>query len=282
MRPEDIDKLFKERLGNTSPTPPADLWGRLQDRMEAELPQPVAEKKEKRAFMWVYSSVAATLSLLLTVGVVFYNIKSTPEVSDALIQQEKAILKETPITSAPKAEPILESELKTDKISESQATESTAPASKVTETVNRPAAIAKATPPEQSSKVNRSITAGSKPKATVQQAIAQNNPSTDKPADAIAEAAVAKPVASSTLADMNARPVEIIIKRSADPVAAPVVTTEENGLEKKARLAKNIFKQARNLANGEQVELAALGIKAERVALETQIGKQKISKVINL
>ena len=46
MRPEDIDKLFKERLGNTSPTPPTDLWNRLQERIETEMPQPEEEEKK--------------------------------------------------------------------------------------------------------------------------------------------------------------------------------------------------------------------------------------------
>ncbi|MBC5991715.1 hypothetical protein [Pontibacter cellulosilyticus] len=291
MRPEDIDKLFKERLGNTSPTPSADLWSRLQDRMEAEMPQQVKpivkEKDEKRGFMWIYSSVAATLSLLLTVGVVFYNIKSNPEVSETLAIQEKAVLQETPVYKAPETETLAQVETKTEKISEPQATEDATPASNITETVDKPATIAKATTKAvQQTKVTRA-TVAEQPNADVQQAIAVNTPITEKPAEIATVVPTAKPVMPSALAasaEMNARPVEITIKRSAAPAVASAQEQyeEESGLEKKAKLAKNIFKQARNLANGEQVELAALGIKADRVALETQIGKQKISKVINL
>ncbi|MDX5437363.1 MAG: hypothetical protein LPK03_09230 [Pontibacter sp.] len=288
MRPEEIDKIFKERLGNTSPTPPADLWNRLQDRMEAELPHQIKPEKEeeKRSFMWIYSSVAATLSLLLTVGVVFYNIKSTPEVSDALVQQEKPVLQETPIATVPATETIAQAETKTEKISEPQATDDATPASNITETVDKPATIAKATTKAvQQTKTARVMVSEVKPKADVQQAIASNTPTAEKPAATETEATAAKPAAATALvasADLNAKPVEIIIKRSASPATATEEAADESGLEKKARLAKNIFKQARNLANGEQVELAALGIKADRVALETQIGKQKLSKVINL
>ena len=46
MRPEEIDKLFKERLGKNAPTPPADVWSRLQERMQAEaLPREEEEVK---------------------------------------------------------------------------------------------------------------------------------------------------------------------------------------------------------------------------------------------
>ncbi|WP_299822030.1 hypothetical protein [uncultured Pontibacter sp.] len=294
MRPEEIDKIFKERLGSTTPTPPADLWNRLQDRMEAEMPQQLKPKEEKKSFMWIYSSVAATLSLLLTVGVVFYNIKSTPEVSDTLALKDKTILLEEPMYNAPVEEAVAQveaiekpAEKKSEIISEPRATKEASPASNITEAVERPATLAKAkTKAVQQTKAARANTA-SQPTAQVQQALAQNTPTTESPAEAATVIPTGKPVMPSALAasaDMNAKPVEITIVRSAAPAIATAVAEEKEtgGLEKKAKLAKNIFKQARNLANGEQVQLADLGIRADRVALETQIGKQKISKVINL
>ncbi|GAB3814508.1 hypothetical protein GCM10028895_07680 [Pontibacter rugosus] len=82
---------------------------------------------------------------------------------------------------------------------------------------------------------------------------------------------------------MNAEPVEIVIKRA---VASQTAMAEETSApdvpNNKVKLAKNIFKQVRSLAAGDGMELSELGIRADRVALETQIGKQKISKVINL
>ncbi|GAB3201243.1 CHASE3 domain sensor protein [Pontibacter aydingkolensis] len=290
MKPEDIDKIFKERLGNTSPTPPLDLWSKLQDRMEDEMPRQSLlteeKKEEKKSFLWIYSSIAASLSLLLAVGVVFYNIKTTPEISEQLADKDKVLLQESPAYKAPATETLAQAEIKSEKNSETQATEDAAPASSIAEPVEKPATIAKATKAVQQTKAAQVIEAP-QPTANVQQAIAATTPVTEKPAETATVVPTGKPVMSSALAvssDMNARPVEITIKRAATltVATAEVEESEPSGLDKKARLAKNIFKQARNLANGEQVQLADLGIRADRVALETQIGKQKFSKVINL
>ncbi|WP_439882922.1 hypothetical protein ACSX1A_07080 [Pontibacter sp. MBLB2868] len=295
MKPEDIDKLFRERVGNTSPTPPSDLWNRLQQRIEEELPQPnviplaAESKEEKKNFMWIYSSVAATLSLLLTVGIVFYNIKTIPEISEKIAVAEKPVLQETPVFTAPASETIAQVEPAQEKISEPQATVDATPASTTTETVAKPATIAKATKDVHQNKVTKASIAV-QPKAYVQKAIASNTP-TEKPVETATVVATDKPVTANALAgntaassaNMNAEPVEIIIKRSAAPqTALAAAENEPSGFDKKTRLAKNIFKQVRNLANGEEVELQALGIRADKVALETQIGNKKLSKVINL
>lgn len=291
MRPEEIDKLFRERVGNTSPTPPSDLWNRLQERIEEEMPRPVhtiQPKEEKRSFMWIYSSVAATLSLVLTVGVVFYNIKSDPEVNQTLAKVEKPVLEEVPSYTAPAPETIAQVEPTSEKKSELQATEDATPASTITEAVAKPATIAKATKPAKQVKTAEA-TVAAQPRANVQQAIASNTP-TDIPVETAPAKPTVKAVTPATLAantatsaDMNAEPVEIIIKRAvASQTAMAEAESEPSGFDKKTRLAKNIFKQVRNLANGEEVELQALGIRADKVALETQIGNKKLSKVINL
>lgn len=293
MKPEEIDKLFKERLGNSSPTPPADLWARLQERMEEGQEKPLviltpeAEQKRegKQRFMWVYSAVAATLSLLLAVGVVFYNINTgTPEISGTLTKYDNQL----PETN-PAAEPILlpvpesdpaegtmaqqepaeENAVAAEKISATQATTPTASASTLTKKPASKGTMAKVTTkatPEQLKTMDPVIEAS---KTDVQTAIAAN----------IAPEA---PVTQPANANLNAEPVEIIIKRAvAAQTEMPVEGGQESRGDKKA-LAKNIFKQVRNLASGQGVELEELGIRADRVALETQIGKQKISKVINL
>lgn len=299
MRPEDIDKLFKERLGNSSPTPPGDLWSRLQDRMEAEMPQkaPLQSKEEKRSYMWIYSSVAASISLVLAVGVVFFNIKTgTSEVSQSLANKGRIELHEPPISSQPAPETIAQAEVATESINEEkkltpQATDANLAASNKAEEDVKTEAIAKATPKAVQQKQVKAI-APKQPQATVQQAIAVNIP-TESPAET-AEAVTLpaeKPVAPTALAsanaaNMNAAPVEIIIRRSGSSTptqpAMAAANDAPSGIDKKAKLAKNIFKQVRNLASGEEVELSELGINADKVALNTQIGKQKFSKVINL
>jgi cytoskeletal protein RodZ len=291
MRPEDIDKLFKERLGNTSPTPPGDLWNRLQNRMEAEMPQatPLQPKEERRSFMWLYSSVAATASLVLTVGVVFFNIKtSTPEISETIAEKDHIEISETPIIIQPAPETIAQANVQTEKTSEEknitpQATNANTAASKSSEEVVKTESIARATPKAVQRKPAR-VTATTQPQATAQQAIAAN---TTAEATETATAQVVKPVTTSAAfatssADMNAEPVEIIIKRSVASQSAMAEADAPGDVNKKAQLAKNIFKQVRNLASGDGVELSELGINADRVALNTQVGKQKFSKVINL
>lgn len=296
MKPEDIDRLFKERLGNSSPTPPADLWSRLQERMEEGQEKPLvmltpeAEQKNegKQRFMWVYSAVAATLSLLLAVGVVFYNINTgTPEISGTITKYDNQL----PETN-PAAEPILlpvpesdpaegmmaqqepadEKVTEAEKNSAAQATTQPASASTLTKKPSSKGTMAKVTTkatPEQLKTKDPVMEAS---KTDVQTAIAANT---------TPEAPVTQP-ASVANANLNAEPVEIIIKRAvAAQTEMPVEGGQESRGDKKA-LAKNIFKQVRNLASGQGVELEELGIRADRVALETQIGKQKISKVINL
>ncbi|QDA61913.1 hypothetical protein [Hymenobacter jejuensis] len=57
MQPEDIDKLFRDRLQGHAPTPPAYLW----DQLEAEL-KPAAKK---RPVLWLYAAAAAIALLLV-------------------------------------------------------------------------------------------------------------------------------------------------------------------------------------------------------------------------
>ena len=59
-------------------------------------------------------------------------------------------------------------------------------------------------------------------------------------------------------------------------------TDLRESISKKGALLKNIYKQARNLKNGEPVELAALGLDTEKINSEKENIKQKLNKVISL
>ncbi|SFU42819.1 hypothetical protein [Pontibacter akesuensis] len=315
MKPEDIDKIFKERLGNSTPTPPADMWARLQERMEEETPamgvvrehqESQPQKNSSRRFMWLYSSVAATLSLLLAVSVVFYNINTgTPEINAALTQHDPQLVEEQQPVVKPDALPnaellaqqkaeverTAEASKETEKNLAAQATASHTSASNITKAPVIKESLAKASPKavQQPKMASAPVNKVSK-KATAQQAIAANStpvePATAVSAVSAPEPKPGTPIATSVAkssANLNAEPVEIIIKRAVAPQTAMAEeTTTPDAPNTKVKLAKNIFKQVRNLASGEEVELSALGIRADRLALETQIGKQKISKVINL
>ncbi|MDX5436825.1 MAG: hypothetical protein LPK03_06495, partial [Pontibacter sp.] len=294
MKPEEIDKLFKDRLGNSSPTPSADLWSRLQERMEQEnvsrqpiMLVPEAEQKDgKRRFMWVYSSVAATLSLLLAAGVIFYNIRTgTPEVNQALTKHDNVLKEE--VRQGPSEVPAAEAASPGILAQQDDKTESTSPeeknitpqataeqnaASTITKQPAKQQVYASATPKAKVKESTVTKAVDQKAKADVQTAIAANS-TPEKPAVEAqpVKAPITQPAAS---ANLNAEPVEIIIKRAVATQAA--AADEELGEptqgSKRKALAKSIFKQVRNLASGEGVELSELGIRADRVALETQIG----------
>jgi hypothetical protein len=294
MKPEDIDKLFKERLGPSAPTPPADLWNRLQDRIETEMPAISKEEAKPRGFMWLSYSIAAAITLLLSVGIVFYNVQNgtVPVDRDGLtnvngLKPEQPLIIEEPARTEEQLAQVTEQPATTSPSSEvlvepATPTATTAPVSKPAEKVTKQV-IAKAEPGADVKKGSpKTSTRSSVP---VQQLAAQ----AEKPAipETLQKATIdntgeTAPVAiAANTVNMNAQPVEIIIKRAA-AVQEVEATEELNGFEKKQKLAKNIFKQVRNLSNGERVELSELGINADRIALETQIGKQKISKVIQL
>ncbi|PVY38697.1 hypothetical protein [Pontibacter virosus] len=294
MKPEDIDKLFKERLGPSSPTPHADLWNRLQDRIETEMPAANKGESKPRGFMWLSYSIAAAIALLLSVGIVFYNVQngSVPVDRDGLADVN-GLKPEQPLVIP---EPVMaDAQL-------AQVTEEPVTSPSDVKEVVEPATPSTTTTPAttQAEMVKKQMIAKAETRADVKKASLKNSTRNSVSAQQLA-AQVEQPAtpdapqkveigntgetAPATFAantvDLNAQPVEIIIKRA---VAVQEVESEVelSGFEKKQKLAKNIFKQVRNLSNGERVELSELGINADRIALETQIGKQKISKVIQL
>lgn len=290
MKPEDIDKLFKERLGGSTPTPPADLWNRLQDRIETEMPAAGKSETRPRGFMWLSYSIAAAITLLLSVGVVFYSLQKGTAPADredlATLngqQPEQPLVLPEPATSGEQIAQATEPAVPV--IAEEVRTEPAIPAensSKHSGIATAPAA-SKAKPKSGVRKPDQKNSA--KSPAASPQFLAQKEqsaiPDTPQRVELDNTGETTPVMFASNTVDLNAQPVEIIIKRT---VAVEEVETDEevSGFEKKQKLAKNIFKQVRNLSNGERVELSELGINADRIALETQIGKQKISKVINL
>lgn len=285
MRPEEIDKLFKDKLGNASTPPPAAMWERLQARMDAEALQTVVPVGRKKSNMSVYMAVAASLSLLLSISVVFHNIKTNPEVNQVLVANDNLITEEPSTPVAP--ETIAHSEAALEKKSDDQATEVHNPASTNTETSKISAGTkvrAKSTTAMKAEIAQVSKT----PKRVIQNAAASNAFVADKAAEAADKDITAESntvlASNAPNSNLNAQPIEITIKRSAGTQNMLATSDDIQSSEnvKKTVLAKNIFKQVRNLANGDQVEFADLGIRAEKIALGAQIGKQKFSKVINL
>lgn len=290
MEPEDIDKLFNERLGKMAPTPPADLWNRLQERMQEEMPQaaPVPqlqpeEHQEKRRFGFIYYSIAAAIALLLAVGVVL-KFQQPQTVTDQTIAQVDVTGKadattEETIVTEPAPEQTIAAVTPDETIAEPTITEDpTIDAEPETAVANKPTSR-KAAPKATDRWVKVE---------TAKQPAAMLAKQTTKPAtpEAIVEPTVATHTPVSFASAKSAEPVEIIIKRSVTQenvaLASAAEPEENSSFQRKQNLAKNIFKQVKNLSNGEKVNLEEVGLSADRIALETKIGKQKISKVINL
>ncbi|GGF07810.1 hypothetical protein [Hymenobacter cavernae] len=83
MQPEDIDKLFRDKLQHHAPTPPDYLWTQLEEEL-----QPA----KKRPVMWLYAA-AAVIALLLVVGAGWLlrvpNLgNSTPELATVTTQKQ--------------------------------------------------------------------------------------------------------------------------------------------------------------------------------------------------
>ncbi|MBG8554776.1 hypothetical protein [Hymenobacter guriensis] len=276
MQPEDIDKLFRQRLQGHAPTPPADLWSRLEAELQPE--------KKKRPMMWVYS-MAAAIALLLMVGAGWLlrgpqsptTGSETPLAATETPASAPASVMETPAPEASKEKMI------------AQATPSPAPASTTPEA--RPAA---ATRPQASAPAL--VAAASRP-ARPRSAEASANPTTKssftdvavvRPPDAQPERTQAAPapttpaqtlVASATPAASSAAPVgpiEVEVRRQAETPAALAAAAPD----RRPRLG-GILRQVRNAVRGDQVNLADAGL-PETLTVQARVAGRTLTKTIQL
>ncbi|WP_114782814.1 hypothetical protein [Botryobacter ruber] len=290
METHDIDKLFGERLKNAAPTPPADLWNRLQDRMETEMPVQQQEKKPVMLWRKSYYGMAAAVTVLLTATMVFFHLRyNLPAADIKIAHTEVAATKAAPAvkTPAPATETIAAKQPEATEAAEIRLKNTAAPATIAAAPAKTGThATPKATDTKQVQHEGQQPVKQAAPMQTLALSIPTVEPTTPTDVAAVAAQPVTPIALAASQPDLNAQPVEIIIKRSPSPevASAPAAEAEEelSGFEKKQRLAKGIFRQARNLTSGEPVDLSDLGINASRIELETQIGKQKFSKVINL
>lgn len=282
MNSEDVDKLFNERLGKLSPKPSADLWNRLQDRIEDELP---VKDEKKPVLMWARSySVAAAITILLSAGVVIFNVQQdVKQPAETLAQVEQPqVTKDAGEAGKPDNWVNKSVAVATEEVAQEPGT---AIAGESIETSD----VRTEEPVVKTQIQKRVQNSEKKEPVTIQRKstmlAAASKPVLPEPEPVRTTMPETSVAFASARTDMNAAPVEIIIKRTvASQSAEPVMAEEDSDsdFQKTKTLAKNIFKQVKNLSNGEQVNLSEVGINANKIALETQIGKQKISKVINL
>ena len=264
MEPEEIDKLFRDKLAGRPALPSPEVWMRLQQKMEPQ-------KKEKT--MWIYYA-AASVVLLMMAGMLYFRAGQQaagpglatapkPEIPAPATLPEKAAM---PGKTRPVPLPLASS---TPSIREGS---SPAASAQVQLPDSRPAENRVAVKrPSRHRKVQ--------PEAPLQPAGKgrdQNNEA-DQPAPTLAALPNQQPAVAGATPDLSV--VEVKVQRQAETGEEPGL---RGNLNRKGQLLKNIYKQARNLKNGEPVELAALGVKEGRLQEETKELKQKISNVISL
>lgn len=277
MKEEEVDQYFKNKFDGFAPAPAADAWERLQNQLAPPPP--------KRRTMGIYYA-AASLSLLVLSGALFFWLR-TPAVTSPgnLARQAPVVRPLAPKTVGPVV------------AGKSREEAFALPATLAVRNENHPVAkTAKAvTGPGKGLKKTRKIRperliaaapangpAGGPPQAVPVEPTVTPAPVTSLPAPTLANHPAPTPPITI---------LEVVIKKDA---ATPVASTDDaalttasdalrRNLAKKGKLVKNIFKQARNLKNGEKVELSTLGLSANyRIDVESKILKQKYTKVINL
>ena len=268
MEPEEIDKLFKYRLASLPATPPADAWTRLQQKMEPP---------KKTRSMWIYYA-AASITLFIISGIWFFTYQNTLNSNTvATVNKPNTSTSTTIKTDGPVMAIPEEVKTKENPIAQANAIK---PDTKQQPAIQKPVTgrksgntpapiVAKAQKPKKPEK-HRAINIKADPVNTPtlpfsepKEKLAQVNP--DMPAQTTG---------------LMASVVEVKIKRDT-PAEADKSELQEN-ISRKTKLLKNIYKQARNLKNGEQVELASLGINTDKINSETKELKHKINKVIPL
>lgn len=280
MKPEDIDKLFNERLGKLERMPSQDTWLRLQEQLQ---PQP------KRSVIPMWLSYAATVAFLLLTGTyLYFNRLHSPsqrpvttlvqplpltqpeDVLPATTQTRKDPLANRPATIAQyKPQPAV-----TQASDASPQARSTAPAPTLAGLPSTPKAVQTSTPRRQQP-AQAAVLSPRQPEQTQSIQLALNEP---KPQTA--------QVATPSAAELPAQAIEVVIVKSETGVLLTDGSKQEEedaaAPTHKRKLMKGLLKQVINLAAGERVDLADLGIDNYSIAVETQIGNRKISKTINL
>ncbi|WP_026464557.1 hypothetical protein [Adhaeribacter aquaticus] len=256
MNPEDIDKLFKEKLERLPAAPSADAWARLQQKMEPP---------KKRENTWLLY-VAASVSVLLIMGLLYFNKLVKPETT--------LVARNNPPEQVSTASPeiieqpavIAQNNILQDQVNEEDA----APMAALAHDIDNPeSTVVAATQKRLVPDKNKAKYYGSDNKANELVNLNQSSP-------------ISEAVATIAAEESAVNIIEVIIKRDGSSENEYGNSAEELQPNSKKSLLKAIYKQARNLKNGERVELAALGVNTEKMNAEGKNIKEKISKVISL
>ncbi|MFC5270154.1 hypothetical protein [Adhaeribacter terreus] len=299
MEQHNIDSRFKEGLQNLNRQPSADAWARLQSQMNAaqlpEEPEMVAteeKKEERRILMWWHYAAAAVVLLFVTFGLLKNgsNFSGKTEMPVAVNQtskvaeptekmqevsapvSEKATTSENMIAATETPETAIESENSSkNAVKNGIKTEAKTPF-----TVAPKTQIAQNTKNVKAEKLTDEMPVQEKPKpeqmASKTEEVMIASTQTNNAVNA--KTSETKPALLAGMA------IEVIVKKdnseNALAMAEPVPADDKD-----SKLV-NIFKQAKNLKNGEPVDLQAFLVPDSKFAKGTRNITQKFSKVLDI
>jgi hypothetical protein len=269
MHPEDIDKLFREKLADHAPTPPAFIWAEI----EAEI-----QPRRRRPALWL---AAASVALLTLLGGLWWTLQngaglqhSRPELASTMPRRSATPgLKNIsqPQATASPASP--------SSPSEAPANEPTAAVATVAPTTSTPSEGVQPDPVLVARRPGRPR--ASAPRQNVA-SVAATPPAPAQPRQTTPELPatgqqlpqeLGRPTELPAHTVALTGPIEVEVRPAAAP-AAPVVSA------RRPRLVA-LLRQARNVVQGEKVSLTAAGL-PETVTVQARVAGHTLTKVIQL
>jgi hypothetical protein len=261
MKPEDIDKLYRDKFSGFETTPTPMAWELLQQRM-----QPQIEKKEEAKVrpMWGWYAVAACFVLFTMIGIVWkLQTQGTASGTEVAVTAPAETENEAanPTANQPETEaPVVRTEAKL--LAEAEPPRMNIRA--VQKAVrNRPA---------QKGPSTQTNAPAEKPK--VQQQPAPAPTVAQIPETALAQAGPEK----KTVSPQDQVEIEIL---SADMISSESQATAQASTESASSKAKQMLDQLRSLKHGQKPDLQAFGL-ANKVTFNIQTAKRQLSKTLNL
>lgn len=255
MQPEDIDKLFREKLERHAPPPPDYLWAQL----EAEL-QPA----RKRPVMWLYASAAVITLLMLAGGAWLWRganlnapvgIVATVSTKPATAISSKnsssqATLPAAQLSTTTEAATVATAPTK-------QPASGAQPARPLRSKSAAAAQLARATPAPRSASPNALPTPQPKPSPGTM--VATLTPTQAQPERPVAEETLPNapqqlPTVATATPPVPTGPIEVEVRQSS--ATAALAATQET--PRKGRLGGQVMRQVGNALRGEPVTLPRL------------------------
>jgi hypothetical protein len=276
MKEEEVDKFFKNKFNQYTPAPSADAFARLQSMMEPP--------RKKQSGMWVYYA-AAVVTLTIISGALFFYFTNKTNTTSSNLAHIKPITVPLQVNSGTNTNL---ADAGTKPLPAMPTVEPQAADKSVKATNNTINATGK--PVKKGKRIRPGILVASVKANPYTSNQNHNAARPDNSTNTIAHV-TNSPTQAQDLPAVQEKIMEVIIKK--DPEVTTVAATNKEyataeeaikeNVSKKGRLIKNLFKQARNLKNGEKLELSTLGLNANyRIDVESKLFKQKYTKVINL